>query len=195
MDSQQYYLPLSPPSSTDSSTTSQSSMVWPVLWHYIEHCTLYFCIVLRTSKSASFISILLGSTKSNFYWSVRDTFIQIIDETTFVYPNVYFHPEHVDTTLNLIAIERYHPMISSNLLPNSLSNFVFQMVFPKKSCSKCTYYYCAVLFRTSSFHSYTLALSNITFPYIGCCRSNNERVVAALRIPTHSPKSVLPLPL
>jgi hypothetical protein len=36
-----------------------------------------------------FISIILDSTESNLYWSVGATFIQIIDESAFIHPNVY----------------------------------------------------------------------------------------------------------
>jgi hypothetical protein len=43
----------------------------------------------------------------------------------------------LDTTLNLIAIERFHPMISSNILPNFLSNF-FLSLLSEKSLKKKT---------------------------------------------------------
>jgi hypothetical protein len=36
-----------------------------------------------------FFSIILGSAESNLYWSVGATFIQIIDESAFIHPNVY----------------------------------------------------------------------------------------------------------
>jgi hypothetical protein len=39
-------------------------------------------------KAAFFISISLGSAESDLYWSVGATFIQIIDESTFIHPNV-----------------------------------------------------------------------------------------------------------
>jgi hypothetical protein len=39
-------------------------------------------------KSAFFISIILGSAESDLYWAVGATFIQIIDESAFIHPNV-----------------------------------------------------------------------------------------------------------
>jgi hypothetical protein len=39
-------------------------------------------------RAAFFISIILGSAESDLYWSVGATFIQIIDESTFIHPNV-----------------------------------------------------------------------------------------------------------
>jgi hypothetical protein len=38
---------------------------------------------------------------------------------------VYFHPKQSDTTLNLIAIERFHPMKSENILSNILSKKIY----------------------------------------------------------------------
>jgi hypothetical protein len=43
----------------------------------------------KACRPAFFISIILGSTESDLYWSVGATFIQIIDESTFIHPNVY----------------------------------------------------------------------------------------------------------
>jgi hypothetical protein len=37
---------------------------------------------------AIFISVILGSAESDLYWSVGATFIQIIDESAFIHPNV-----------------------------------------------------------------------------------------------------------
>jgi hypothetical protein len=42
----------------------------------------------RSPGAAIFISIILGSAKSDLYWSVGATFIQIIDESAFIHPNV-----------------------------------------------------------------------------------------------------------
>jgi hypothetical protein len=42
------------------------------------------CIALP----AFVISIILGSVESDLYWSVGATFIQIIDEGSFIHPNV-----------------------------------------------------------------------------------------------------------
>jgi hypothetical protein len=64
-------------------------------------------------NAAFFISIILGSAESDLYWSVGATFIQIIDESAFIHPNVC-------TFIQNIAIERFHQMISSNILPNIL---------------------------------------------------------------------------
>jgi hypothetical protein len=50
---------------------------------------------------------------------------------------VYFHPKHSDTTLNLIAIERFHPMISSNILPNILPKKIY-IAFEQKIAQKTT---------------------------------------------------------
>jgi hypothetical protein len=49
---------------------------------------------------------------------------------------VYFHPKHSDTILNLIAIERFHPMISSNTLPNFLSKCFFYRFWAKNRSKK-----------------------------------------------------------
>jgi hypothetical protein len=38
--------------------------------------------------AAFFISIILGSAESDLYWSVGAIFIQIIDESAFIHPNV-----------------------------------------------------------------------------------------------------------
>jgi hypothetical protein len=40
------------------------------------------------SAATFFISIILGSAESDLYWSVGTTFIQIIDESVFIHPNV-----------------------------------------------------------------------------------------------------------
>jgi hypothetical protein len=40
-----------------------------------------------------------------------------------------------DTTLNLIAIERFHPMISSNILPNILPEKIY-IAFERKIAQK-----------------------------------------------------------
>jgi hypothetical protein len=42
----------------------------------------------KASFPAFFISIILGSVESDLYWSVGATFIQIIDESAFIHPNV-----------------------------------------------------------------------------------------------------------
>jgi hypothetical protein len=39
-------------------------------------------------RLAFFISIILGSAKSDLYWSVGATFIHIIDESAFIHPSV-----------------------------------------------------------------------------------------------------------
>jgi hypothetical protein len=39
-------------------------------------------------RLAFFISIILGSAKSDLYWSIGATFIQIIDESAFIHPSV-----------------------------------------------------------------------------------------------------------
>ena len=39
-------------------------------------------------QAVFFISVILGSAQSDLYWSVGVTFIQIIDESAFIHPNV-----------------------------------------------------------------------------------------------------------
>jgi hypothetical protein len=79
--------------------------------------------------AAFFISIILGSAESDLYCSVGATFAQIINESAFI------HPKQSDTILNLIAIERFHPIISTNILPNILSK-LFLSLLSKKSLKK-----------------------------------------------------------
>jgi hypothetical protein len=68
-------------------------------WHFLAVCPpITFSSVfkltatchphMRTSSPAFFISIILGSVESDLYWSVGATFIQIIDESAFIHPNV-----------------------------------------------------------------------------------------------------------